>query len=141
MMQDSSVFLAFRLLRPHFLSLLTFFLQLFSLSHQCWPCMGLWRIVPNTKCFKTGRNWGKTCVPQMRTWYRGVRLEEEVSKISLCSGFNSFISFDLSIIDAEVVPGELLGPTDLTRASALRVYEPTEAIKIGKHKDFMLAAF
>ena len=77
----------------------------------------------------------------MRTWCRGVRLEEEVSKIAPRSGFSSFISFALSIIDAEVVPRELLGPTDLTRAPALRVYEPTEVIIIGKHKDFVLATF
>ncbi len=51
------------------------------------------------------------------------------------------ISFSLTIIDLEVVLRELLGPADLTRAQAFRIYESTEVIMISKDGNLVFAAF
>ena len=56
---------------------------------------------------------------------------------SICS----CIRLALAIIDSKVITRELLGPTDLSRAQALRIYELTEVIVVCEDKDLMLAAF
>ena len=43
----------------------------------------------------------------------------------------SLIGLALSIIDLKMIPGELLGPSDLTRAQTLHIHKPTEVIMIG----------
>lgn len=44
------------------------------------------------------------------------------------------------IIDPKVVLQELLGPPNLTKAKALRVYEPTEVIIVDKNENLVFAA-
>ena len=51
------------------------------------------------------------------------------------------ICLALTIINPKMIPGELLGPTDLAGAQALRIHETTKVVVIGKHEDFVLAAF
>ncbi len=51
------------------------------------------------------------------------------------------ISFSLTIIDLEVVLGELLGPADLMRAQAFRIHESTEVIMVSKDEDLVFAIF
>ncbi len=51
------------------------------------------------------------------------------------------ISFFLMIIDLEVVSRELLGPVDLMKAQALRIYELTEVIGVSKDENLVFAAF
>ena len=56
---------------------------------------------------------------------------------SICSR----ICLTLAIVNLEMVSRELLGPTDLSRAQALRIYETTEIIVVRKDKNLILAAF
>ncbi len=51
------------------------------------------------------------------------------------------ISLSLTIIDLKVVSRELLGPADLTRAQAFRIYESAEVIMVSKDEDLVFAAF
>ncbi len=55
-------------------------------------------------------------------------------------GISYSISLFLTIIDLQVVWRELLGPADLTRAQAFRIYESTEVIIISKDEDLLFAA-
>lgn len=56
---------------------------------------------------------------------------------SICS----FIRFFLIIINSKMVPKELLGLPDLTRAQVLYILKLTEVIMICKYQNFVLAAF
>ena len=56
---------------------------------------------------------------------------------SICSP----VGLALTIIDPKVIFGELLSPTDLSGAQALRIHELTEVIMVGKHQNFLLIAF
>ncbi len=51
------------------------------------------------------------------------------------------ISFSLTIIDSEVVSRELLGPVDLMRAQAFRIYKLTKIIIVSKDENLVFAAF
>ena len=51
------------------------------------------------------------------------------------------ICLALTIINPKMMSGELLGPTDLSGAQALCIYESTEVIMVGKHQNFVLIAF
>ena len=88
---------------------------------------------------------GRMCVPQIRTWCRGVRLKEVLKMLALVSencsrgriwifsarrpssllwgktwqSISSFVSFALSIIDPKVVLRELLSPANLKSSSSL----------------------
>ena len=53
----------------------------------------------------------------------------------------SCICLALAIIDLKVITRELLGPTDLSGAQALHIYESTEFIMIRKDENLMLAVF
>ena len=53
----------------------------------------------------------------------------------------SCICLALVIINLKVITRELFGPTDLSGAQALRIYELTEVIKVRKDENLMLAAF
>lgn len=57
------------------------------------------------------------------------------TKESVCSS----IGFSLLIINPKVILREFLGPTDLTRAQALGVYESTQVIMVGEDEDFIFA--
>ena len=46
-------------------------------------------------------------------------------------GVCSSIGLALAIVDLKMIPGELLGPLDLTRAQALHIHKPSEIIMIG----------
>ena len=59
----------------------------------------------------------------------------------LKQGIGSSVSLALTIVDSEVVTRELLGPADLSGASTLHVYEPTEVVMVGEYKHLMLGAF
>lgn len=52
---------------------------------------------------------------------------------------SSSIGLALMIVDLEVVMRELLGQVYLARTHILCIYELTEIVIIGKHKNFMLA--
>ena len=56
---------------------------------------------------------------------------------SICSR----ICLTLAIVDSEMVSRELLGPTDLSGAQALRIHETTEVIVVRKDKNLMFATF
>ena len=56
---------------------------------------------------------------------------------SICS----CICLALAIIDSKVITRELLGPTDLSGAQALRIYELTKVIVVRKDENLMLTAF
>ena len=56
-------------------------------------------------------------------------------------GVCSTVCLALTIIDLKVVTREFLSPADLSGAQTLRVHEPTEVVIVGKHQDFVLAAF
>ena len=56
---------------------------------------------------------------------------------SICS----CICLALAIIDSKVITRELLGPTDLSGAQALRIHESTKVILVREDEDLMLAAF
>ncbi len=58
----------------------------------------------------------------------------------LRQGISSSISFALSIINLEVVPGQLLNLPDLLRTQVFRLYKMLEFIMVCKHENFMLAA-
>ena len=47
----------------------------------------------------------------------------------------------LSIIDAEVVVRELLGPTDLSEAQAFCIHEATKVVVVCEDKNLVLATF
>ena len=51
------------------------------------------------------------------------------------------ICLALTIINPKIIPGELLGPTDLPRAQTLHIHETAEVVVIGEHKNFVLATF
>ena len=55
-------------------------------------------------------------------------------------GIGSSVSLALTIIDSEVVTREFLSPANLPGAQTLCVYELSEVVMVGKHKDFMLRA-
>ena len=59
------------------------------------------------------------------------------AKESICSP----VGLALTIIDLEMISGELLSPTDLFRAQALRIYVLTEVIIVSKYQNFVLIAF
>ena len=59
------------------------------------------------------------------------------AKESICSP----VGLVLTIIDPKMISGELLGPTDLFGAYALYIHKSTEVIIVGKHQNFVLAAF
>ena len=46
----------------------------------------------------------------------------------------------MTIVDSEMVLGELLGPADLSRAQTLYIHEMTEVIIFRKDKNLMLVA-
>ena len=56
---------------------------------------------------------------------------------SICS----CICLALAIIDPEIVSRELLGPTDLSEAQALCIYEMAEVIVVRKDENLMFATF
>ncbi len=56
-------------------------------------------------------------------------------------GISHSISLSLIIIDSKVVSKELLGPADLTRAQAFRIYESTQIIIVSKDEDLVFVAF
>ena len=51
------------------------------------------------------------------------------------------ICFALTIIDPKMIPGELLGPTDLPGAQTLRIHEAAWVVVIDEHENFVLATF
>ena len=53
----------------------------------------------------------------------------------------STICLALMIINPKMIPEKLLGPMDLAGAQVLCIHETTKVVVIGKHKDFVLAAF
>lgn len=56
-------------------------------------------------------------------------------------GVGGGVSFVLSIIYVEVILREFLGPADLAKTQNLYINKLTEVVMIGKHKNFVLAAF
>ena len=46
-------------------------------------------------------------------------------------GVYSTVRLVLSIIDSKMIPRELLGPPDLTRAQTLCIHKPTEVVMVG----------
>ena len=59
----------------------------------------------------------------------------------LRQSISSCISFALLVIDLEMVPGEFLCLADLPQTQAFGIHESTKIIVIGKHKNFIFAAF
>ena len=55
-------------------------------------------------------------------------------------GISCFINLALTIIDLDVITKKLLGPANLFRAQTFRLYELSEVVIIGKHKEFILGA-
>ena len=59
------------------------------------------------------------------------------SRQSICS----CIYFALVIVDLKMVLGELLSPTNLSRAQALCIHEAIKVVVVCEDKHFMLAIF
>lgn len=53
----------------------------------------------------------------------------------------SSISLALLIINIKMIPGELLGPLDLTYAEDLCIYEPIKVVVVGEDEDLVIAFF
>ncbi len=56
-------------------------------------------------------------------------------------GISHSISLFLTIIDLEVISGELLGPADLKRAQTLCIYKSPEVIMVSKDEKLVFGAF
>ena len=55
----------------------------------------------------------------------------------LRQGISYSVSFALTIIVSELLTKGFLGPADLFRAQILCVYELSEVVIVGKHKNFI----
>ncbi len=51
---------------------------------------------------------------------------------------SSSISLSLAIVDPEVIPGEFLGPTDLSGTQALGIHESAEIVVVGEDENLII---
>ena len=124
---------------------------------QCRLCMVLQQLVLSQNLSQNWSSGGKTCVPQIKTWWGGSGWRKRkrryihqrrwrrlamtagsggfdyswLEDLPPRSGFSSSISFALSIINPKIASRELSSPANLTGAQALCIPDPLEVIMIG----------